>query len=83
MKTLDRPISGVFLYASSCDDPHMARVALATLGAALSVYAVGLALWEPGTLTLPVAVHVAIGWSFVAAGLLRGGSTPRTASASS
>jgi len=48
----------------------MARLALGALGAALGLYAIGLAIWEPGTLTLPVAVHVAIGWSFVAAGLV-------------
>jgi DNA-binding CsgD family transcriptional regulator len=48
----------------------MARAALAAPGAALGLYAIGLAIWEPGTLTLPVAVHVAIGWSFVAAGLV-------------
>src|SRR5205823_6640202 len=48
----------------------MARVALALLGIALGVYAVGLAIWEPGTLTLPAPVHVAIGWSFLAAGLV-------------
>jgi DNA-binding CsgD family transcriptional regulator len=46
----------------------VARLALAVLGAALGVYAIGLAIWEPGTLTLPVVVHVAIGWSFVVAG---------------
>jgi DNA-binding CsgD family transcriptional regulator len=48
----------------------MASPALGALGAALGVYAIALAIWEPGTLTLPVAVHVAIGWSFVAAGLV-------------
>ena len=48
----------------------MARIALAMLGLALGVYAIGLAIWEPGTLTLPVAVHVAIGWSFLAGGLV-------------
>jgi len=48
----------------------MARVALALLGLALGAYAVGLAIWEPGTLTLPAPVHVAIGWSFLAAGLV-------------
>jgi hypothetical protein len=44
------------------------RIALATLGVALGGYAIALAIWKPGVLTLPVAVHVAIGWSFVAAG---------------
>ncbi|HKP18816.1 MAG TPA: hypothetical protein VJT84_10065 [Gaiellaceae bacterium] len=48
----------------------MARIALAALGAALGLYAIGLAIWEPGVLTLPAAVHVAIGWSFVAAGVV-------------
>jgi DNA-binding CsgD family transcriptional regulator len=48
----------------------VARLALAVLGAALGVYAIGIAIWEPGTLTLPVVVHVAIGWSFVAAGIV-------------
>jgi DNA-binding NarL/FixJ family response regulator len=46
------------------------RVSLVVLGAAASVYAIGLAIWEPGALTLPVAVHVAIGWSFLAAGIV-------------
>ena len=70
MKTLDRPEFGVFLDDGACDDPHMARLALAALGAALGLYAIGLAIWEPGVLTLPVPVHVAIGWSFLAAGLV-------------
>jgi DNA-binding NarL/FixJ family response regulator len=48
----------------------MARLALAALGAALGAYAIGLAIWKPGELTLPVSVHVAIGWSFVAGGLV-------------
>jgi DNA-binding CsgD family transcriptional regulator len=48
----------------------MARLGLGTFGAALGIYAIGLAIWEPDALTLPVAVHVAIGWSFVAAGLI-------------
>ncbi len=46
------------------------RFALAALGAVLGVYAIGLAIWKPGALTLPVAVHVAIGWSFLAAGFV-------------
>src|SRR5438067_927521 len=70
MKTLDRRDFGVFLYARSCDDQHMARIALAALGLALGAYAIGLSIWEPGVLTLPAPVHVAIGWSFVAAGLV-------------
>src|SRR5437764_13021591 len=70
MKTLDRRDFGVFLYGSSCDDQHMTRLALAVLGAALGVYAIAIALWEPGVLTLPAPVHVAIGWSFVVAGLV-------------
>jgi DNA-binding CsgD family transcriptional regulator len=48
----------------------MARLGLAALGAALGVYAIVLAIWEPGALTLPAPAHVAIGWSFVAAGLV-------------
>jgi DNA-binding CsgD family transcriptional regulator len=70
MKTLDRLYLGVFLDVRSCDDPLMARVALAVLGLALGVYSVALAIWEPGSLTLPAPVHVAIGWSFLAAGLV-------------
>src|SRR5438876_2227692 len=70
MKTLDQHCFGVFLYTRSCDDPHMARLALVMLAAALGVYAIGLAIWERGTLTLPAPVHVAIGWSFVAAGFV-------------
>jgi DNA-binding CsgD family transcriptional regulator len=70
MKTLDLLHSGVFLYAKWCDDPHMARLGLAALGAALGVYAIALAIWEPGALTLPLPVHIAIGWSFVAIGLV-------------
>jgi DNA-binding CsgD family transcriptional regulator len=46
------------------------RVSLAALAAALGGWAIALAIWKPGELTLPVAVHVAIGWSFVAAGLV-------------
>ena len=70
MKTLDRQDFGVFLYACSCDDQHMQRAALAALGLALGAYAIGLSIWEPGVLTLPAPVHVAIGWSFVAGGLV-------------
>src|SRR4051812_21925247 len=48
----------------------MARLALAVVGAALGIYAICLAIWEPGSLTLPAPVHVAIGWSFVATGFV-------------
>src|SRR5947208_8699133 len=48
----------------------MARHSLAALGAALGLYSIALAIWEPGVLTLPAPVHVAIGWSFVAAGFV-------------
>ena len=48
----------------------MARLGLGALGAALGLYAIGLAIWEPEALTLPVGVHVLVGWSFVAAGLV-------------
>ncbi len=55
----------------TCDDRHMRlRVSLAALAAALGGWAIALAIWKPGELTLPVAVHLAIGWSFVAAGLV-------------
>jgi DNA-binding CsgD family transcriptional regulator len=46
------------------------RLALAALGAALGGYAIALSVWRPGSLTLPVVVHIAIGWSFVAAGFV-------------
>src|SRR3989442_15836217 len=46
------------------------RIALAAVGAALGVYAIALAIWKPGALTLPAAVHVAIGWSFAGAGIV-------------
>lgn len=45
-------------------------VSLAALGVAAGFYAIALAIWEPGALTLPVAVHVAVGWSFLAAGVV-------------
>ena len=48
----------------------MARLYLAALGAALGVFAIGIAIREPDALTLPAPVHVAIGWSFVAAGFV-------------
>jgi DNA-binding CsgD family transcriptional regulator len=46
------------------------RVLTAALGAALGGFAIAIAVWKPGELTLPVPVHLAIGWSFVAAGLV-------------
>jgi DNA-binding CsgD family transcriptional regulator len=46
------------------------RLALAALGAALGLYAIALRIWKPGALTLPAPVHVAIGWSFLAAGFV-------------
>jgi DNA-binding CsgD family transcriptional regulator len=70
MKTLDRAYFGVFIHLRRCDDPGMARPALAVLGAALGLYSIALGLWKPGVLTLPAPVHVAIGWSFLAAGLV-------------
>jgi DNA-binding CsgD family transcriptional regulator len=70
MKTLDLAKFGVFLQVVRCEDPRVGRLALAALGAALGLYAIGLAIWEPGVLTLPLPVHLAIGWSFVAAGLV-------------
>ena len=69
MKTLDR-LEFVDFPKPSCDDCHMARLGLGALCAALGAYAIALAIWEPGTLTLPAPVHVAIGWSFAAAGLV-------------
>ena len=57
----------------------MARLSLAALGVVLGLFAVGLALWEPDALTLPGPVHVAIGWSFVAAGAIARRSGPTTA----
>jgi DNA-binding CsgD family transcriptional regulator len=41
---------------------------LAVAGIAAGGFAIALAIWEPSALTLPGTVHVAIGWSFVAAG---------------
>src|SRR5436305_11742140 len=76
MKTLDLHDFRVSPSEASCDDPHMQRVALAALGAALGVYAIALAIWEPGVLTLPAPVHVAIGWSFVAAGVVASRQRP-------
>src|SRR6476619_1520323 len=48
----------------------MARLVLAALGVALGLFAIGIAIREPDALTLPAPVHVAIGWSFVAAGFV-------------
>ena len=39
----------------------MARLALAALGVALGLFAIGIAIREPDALTLPAPVHVAIG----------------------
>src|SRR4051794_37950286 len=49
-----------------------ARVSLlmAALGVAAGGFAIAIAIDDPNALTLPVAVHVAIGWSFVGAGLV-------------
>jgi DNA-binding CsgD family transcriptional regulator len=46
------------------------RAVVAALGAALGGWAIALDVWKPGALTLPLAVHLAIGWSFVGAGLV-------------
>jgi DNA-binding CsgD family transcriptional regulator len=67
------PIQGFHLGATAdaCDDCHMRlRALLAALGAALGGWAIALAVWKPGEEALPVPVHLAIGWSFVAAGLV-------------
>jgi DNA-binding NarL/FixJ family response regulator len=68
MKSLDLPISGFPPTAPGCDDPHMARLALTAVGAVLGLFAIGLVTLDPDALTLPGPVHVAIGWSFIAAG---------------
>src|SRR2546428_114387 len=66
--------------AGRADRRHMtaarARLALAALGGALGLYAIALAVWVPDALTLPIAVHVAIGWSFPRAGILARGRPP-------
>src|SRR4051812_10709480 len=46
------------------------RAALGLVGAALGIYVIALGIWKPGAVALPVAVDVAVGWSFVAAGLV-------------
>ena len=48
----------------------MARLALTALGAGLGVFAIAIAIHDADALTLPTPVHVAIGWSFVAAGFV-------------
>src|SRR4051794_39110658 len=48
----------------------MARLSLAALGAACGLFAIGIAIRDADALTLPAPVHVAIGWSFVAAGFV-------------
>jgi len=48
----------------------MARLALAALGVVLGLFAIGIAIRDPDALTLPTPVHVAIGWSFIAAGFV-------------
>src|SRR5207244_3846081 len=42
----------------------------------LGIYAIALESWKPGAVTLPIAVHVAVGWSFVAAGLVAAARRP-------
>ena len=61
---------GVFIEGGSCDDRRMARLFLAALGAACGLFAIGIAIRDADALTLPAPVHVAIGWSFVAAGFV-------------
>src|SRR4051794_12185532 len=76
MKTLSLAGFGGFPDLAWCDGLGVARLALAALGAALGLYAVALEIREPGVLTLPVPVHLAIGWSFLVAGLLAWGQRP-------
>ena len=45
-------------------------LSLTAVGAAAGLHAIALAIWEPSALKLPAAVHVAIGWSFLAAGVV-------------
>jgi hypothetical protein len=52
------------------------RVVLAALAAALGGWAIALAAWKPGELTLPLPVHLAIGWSFAAAGFVASARGP-------
>jgi len=54
----------------------MARLALVAVGAVFGLFAIGLALEEPDALTLPGPVHLAIGWSFVAAGAIASRERP-------
>src|SRR4051812_50181953 len=43
---------------------------MAALGVAAGSFSIAIALDDPSALTLPAVVHVAIGWSFVVAGLV-------------
>jgi DNA-binding CsgD family transcriptional regulator len=43
---------------------------MAALGVAAGSFSIAIAIDDPSALTLPVVVHVAIGWSFVVAGLV-------------
>jgi hypothetical protein len=52
------------------------RIALGALGAGLGTYAIAFQSWKPGAITLPIAVQVAVGWSFVAAGLVSAARLP-------
>jgi DNA-binding CsgD family transcriptional regulator len=45
-------------------------ISLAVVGVAAGLGAIALAIWEPGAVTLPIAVHVAIGWTFLGAGIV-------------
>jgi len=56
MKTLDRPDLGVSIEGAPWDDRYMARLVLAALGAALGLFAIGIAIREPDSLTLPAPV---------------------------
>jgi len=46
------------------------RLAIGTLGVAFGVYDIVFAFRRAETLTTPPGVHVAIGWSFLGAGLV-------------
>ena len=70
METLDLRISGFSSRSGHATIGAWRGFLLAALGAALGLFAIAIAIREPDALTLPAPVHVAIGWSFVAAGFV-------------